>query len=68
VIINGKKVKPPKYYDLQYEKLNPYEWEEVQQKRIDSAKKNFEDNTDARLVVKETIAKARLSLLKRSLA
>ena len=37
-------------------------------KRIDSAKKNFEDNTDARLVVKETIAKARLNLLKRSLA
>jgi hypothetical protein len=68
VIINGRKVRPPKYYDLQYEKSNPYEWEEVQFKREQSAKKNFEDNTDDRLLVKETITKARVSLLKRSLA
>lgn len=67
VIINGRKVRPPKYYDLKYSKESPYEWEEVQQKRIDIGKANFEDNTDARLLVKETITKARVKMLKREL-
>ena len=67
VIINGRKVRPPKYYDLKYSKESPYEWEEVQQKRIDVGKANFEDNTDARLLVKETITKARVKMLKREL-
>ena len=67
VVINGKKVRPPKYYDLKYAKESPFEWEEVQQKRIDLGKANFEDNTDARLLVKEQITKARLNLLKREL-
>ena len=67
VVINGKKVRPPKYYDLKYSIESPFEWEEVQQKRIDLGKANFEDNTDARLVVKEQVTKARLKLLKREL-
>jgi len=67
VVINGRKVRPPKYYDLKYSKESPYEWEEVQQKRIDTAKANFEDNTDERLLVKETITKARVKMLKREL-
>jgi len=67
VIINGRKVRPPKYYDLKYSKESPFEWEEVQQKRIDTAKANFEDNTDERLLVKETITKARVKMLKREL-
>ena len=67
VVINGKKVRPPKYYDLKYAKESPFEWEEVQQKRIDLGKANFEDNTDARLVVKEQVTKARLKLLKREI-
>jgi hypothetical protein len=52
---------------LKYAKESPFEWEEVQQKRIDFGKANFEDNTDARLLVKEQITKARLKLLKREL-
>ena len=67
VIINGRKVRPPKYYDLKYSKESPYEWEEVQQKRIVLGKANFEDNTDERLLVKETITKARIQMLKREL-
>lgn len=67
VIINGRKVRPPKYYDLKYSKESPFEWEEVQQNRIDLGKANFEDNTDSRLLVKETIAKARVKMLKREL-
>jgi len=52
---------------LKYSKESPFEWEEVQQKRIDLGKANFEDNTDERLLVKETITKARVKMLKREL-
>lgn len=67
VIINGRKVRPPKYYDLKYSKESPFEWEEIQFKREQLAKANFEDNTDDRLLVKETITKARVNMLKREL-
>ena len=67
VVINGRKVRPPKYYDLKYSKESPYEWEEIQFKREQLAKANFEDNTDDRLLVKETITKARVNMLKREL-
>jgi hypothetical protein len=52
---------------LKYSKESPFEWEEIQFKREQLAKANFEDNTDARLLVKETITKARVNMLKREL-
>jgi len=67
VIIRGKKVKPPKYYDKQYSKENPYEWDEVLYKRETSAKLRYEDNTPERLAVKEQVTKAKLQKLKRNL-
>ena len=67
VVINGKKVKPPKFYDKKLKNDFPFEWDEVEFKRTVQAKDNFADNTDERLAVKETIAKARLSMLKREL-
>jgi hypothetical protein len=67
VIINGKKVKPPKFYDLKFKKSNPYEWEEVEFSREKKAKENFGDNTDSRLLVKETIARKRIEMLKRKI-
>ena len=67
VIINGKKVKPPKFYDLKFKKSNPFEWEEVEFSREKKAKENFGDNTDSRLLVKETIAKKRIEMLKRKI-
>lgn len=67
VVVNGKKVKPPKYYDKQYKNEYPYEYEELLHNRETSAKLNHEDNTYARLSVKEKVTKAKLQLLKRTL-
>jgi hypothetical protein len=67
VIIRGKEVKPPKYYDKFYSKENPYEWDEIVYKRETSAKLRYEDNTLERLAVKEQVTKAKLRKLKRNL-
>jgi hypothetical protein len=67
VVIRGKKVKPPKYYDKKYKIDNPYEFDELLYIREKSAKLHFEDNTLERLAVKEQVAKAKLQKLKRNL-
>ena len=67
VIIKGKKVKPPKFYDKKYKKDNPYEFDEILYKREINGKLNSEDNTLERLIVKEQVQNAKLQKLKRSL-
>jgi hypothetical protein len=67
VIIKGKKVKPPKFYDKKYKMDNPYEFDEILYKREISGKLNSEDNTLERLIVKETVQNAKLQKLKRTL-
>ena len=67
VIVRGKKVKPPKYYDKKYKIDQPYEFDELLYIREKSAKLHFEDNTPERLLVKEQVAKAKLQKLKRNL-
>jgi len=67
VIIKGKKVKPPKFYDKKYKKDNPFEFDEILYKREINGKLNSEDNTMERLLVKETVQNAKLQKLKRSL-
>jgi hypothetical protein len=67
VVIRGKKVKPPKYYDKKYKVENPYEFDELLYIREKNAKLHYEDNTLERLAVKEQVAKAKLQKLKRNL-
>lgn len=67
VVIRGKKVKPPKYYDKKYKIENPYEFDELLYIREKNAKLHFEDNTLERLAVKEQVAKAKLQKFKRNL-
>ena len=67
VVIRGKKVKPPKYYDKKYKIEQPYEFDELLYIREKNAKLHFEDNTPERLLVKEQVAKAKLQKLKRNL-
>ncbi len=67
VVIRGKKVKPPKYYDKKYKIDNPYEFDELLYIREKSSKLNYADNTPERLLVKEQVAKAKLQKLKRNL-
>lgn len=59
VVINGKETNPPKYYDRQFKKLNPSAYESLLEKRIAEGEKHQADNTRARLLVKDQIAKAR---------
>ena len=67
VVVRGKKVKPPKYYDKNYKIDNPYEFDELLYFREKSAKLNYEDNTPERLLVKEQVTQAKLQKLKRNL-
>jgi len=67
VVVRGKKVKPPKYYDKKYKIDNPYEFDELLYIREKSAKLNYADNTPERLLVKEQVTKAKLQKLKRNL-
>ena len=67
VIIKGKKVKPPKFYDKKYKSDYPYEYDEILYKREINGKLNSEDNTPERLIVKETVQQAKLQKLKRNL-
>jgi len=67
VVIRGKKVRPPKYYDNKYKTDYPYEYDELLYKREQSAKLNFADNTLERLAIKEQVIRAKLQKLKRTL-
>lgn len=67
VILNGKEVRPPKYYDKQLKRLDPALYQDVCVRREADAWERREDNTPERLVVKEQVAKARVANLRRSL-
>lgn len=66
VVVNGKEVKPPKYYDKLFSKVAPGDFEEIQFLRESQARANYQDNTDDRLAVKEIVTRARTNLLFRS--
>jgi len=67
VVVRGKKVRPPKFYDKKYKTDFPYEYDELLYKREQRAKLNLEDNTWERLAVKEQVTQAKLQKLKRTL-
>lgn len=66
VIINGKEVKPPKYYDKLYSRERPQDAEYVQHLRELSGRSRYSDNTPERLLVKQQVTQAAISQLKRS--
>lgn len=66
VIVRGRKVKPPKYYDRKITMLNPETWELVENSRLEKMLLAESDNTPARLKVRETVARARGNLKSRS--
>jgi len=67
VVLNGKKMRPPRYYDTQYEITDEKEFRKVRGARVRNAKKHEENNTKDRLRVRETVQEARLKLLPRNL-
>lgn len=67
VVVNGKRVKPPKFYDKKMKKLDDYVYDEIVSSRLHEAYKRADDNTLDRLEVRMKVAQARLSLYKRDL-
>lgn len=67
VELRGQKIKPPKFYDKLYSKENPYEYDQLLYNREKQAKLRPEEHSYERLLVKETVTKAKLQKLKRKL-
>lgn len=67
ILIRGKKRKVPRYYDKLTGKEDPYLLEELKYLRSEQAKSRADDNTDARLAVREEVKKAQIKTLKRTL-
>lgn len=66
VVVNGRPVKPPKAYDRLLSRTSPDDFEDIQFRRGQDARARFQDNTDARLAVKEQVAVARTRFFRRS--
>lgn len=66
LVMNGKKMKPPKFYDSQYEIENPDDYLLLKENRKISAMKYVDNNSYDRMIVREKCAKARLNLLIRN--
>lgn len=64
VVMNGRKHKPPRYYDLRFKKESPCDWEPIAQEREVRAKES-PDNTPERLRDREIVDTAKLKQLKR---
>jgi len=67
VVVNGKKVKPPRFYDNKFSDDYPLEFEDIKHHRYLDALLRQEDNTQERLDVKEKVTLAKLSKLPRNL-
>lgn len=67
VIINGKEVNPPKYYDVLLEKEDPKAIETIKSQRKKDAAYHADNNTPDRLLVREKVTKAKLKTKVRNL-
>lgn len=67
VIINGRAMQPPKYYDTLLEQENPFLYDDIKHDRLQNADKHAYDNTPERLHVKHKVKQAQAKLLNRTL-
>jgi len=65
VVVNGMKMRPPKFYDSLYEVENPSDFKRLKSRRVLRA--DPLDNDSFRLPVKEFVKKSRIKSLMRSL-
>lgn len=66
IIINGKKSKPPRYYDSQYEIVNPDDLTAILKTRRSEGRKHKKNNTPERLKTREICQHLKLDLLPRN--
>ena len=67
IILRGKKLKVPKYYNAQYELLAPEKFRKIKFLRELNAHMHSENNTPDRLLVREELQYLKLDQLKRNL-
>lgn len=67
VVVNGKKVSPPRFYTNQHELLYPDEVRRLKARRKQRSKARSADNTPARLKAREKVLASRLTQLKRTI-
>jgi hypothetical protein len=67
VVVRGRKCRPPRFYDSKFKLKFPEQFDMIQFAREMEGRSRFEDNTLERLAVKEKVALAKLSLLKRTI-
>lgn len=65
VVVNGQKVRPPKYYDTLLERIDPEMMRRVRAKRSRLTESRVRENTLDRRVVREELAKRRMARLER---
>jgi len=67
VVIRGKAMRPPRFYDGKYEILDPEGFEEIKFKRYLDAQIHIDNNTPERLKIREAVQKTKLDRLKRTI-
>lgn len=65
-IVRGSEVRPPRYYDVKMDTIDPKRMEVLKRKRRREAMKHLADNTPERRRVKETVAVLGLNMWKRN--
>lgn len=65
--IRGSRMRPPRYYDKYLKELNPDLYDDIKQGRVINMRNFADDNTEQRLLAKETVKTAQTSSLIRSL-
>lgn len=67
VIMNGRRVRPPKFYDRIYESIDPVDFENIKLLRVNNAKLHAADQTPERLAVRCKVKEADISKLVRNI-
>lgn len=67
VVMRGKEMKPPRYYDKMFELGDPEGFAKIKEERVAEARARAGNSTSERLAVREEVAVAKLSQLKRSI-
>jgi len=67
VVINGRPMRPPKYYDRQYELTDPKTFRNIRGARVVRAKTHADDNTPERLSDREKVQQAQAKQLPRNI-
>ena len=62
VVVDGREVPIPRYYDAQYELLGHWDLEEIKARRLERAQEHEMDQTWARLAVREQVAQRKFGL------